>query len=316
VPTPTIANFFLDLAERLGLEWRHQPQQQRLDEPLERNPEQSRVGHLNLIHPHRIQIIGPSELAWLERLGPHVRFDTLTQLLAGGGSLFIHSNGIEPHAELLQIAQLHETPVMVAEPDSRHLIEHLQYYLARLLAHQEVVHGVFIEVWGVGVLLCGESAIGKSELALELITRGHSLVADDAPNFSRQTPETIIGQCPPILRNFLEVRGLGLLNIAAMYGDWAIRDGMPLDLIIKLAPYNEEMAHEMDRLRGNRGQRTICEIAVPEIVIPVAPGRNLAVLVEAAARNHLLSCKGYDAAEAFISRQQSAILQQNPTGYP
>ena len=177
----------------------------------------------------------------------------------------------------------------------------MQHYLTNYFADKITLHGVFMEVMGTGVLITGDSSIGKSELALELITRGHRLIADDATEFSRVSPDTLLGSCPEMLRDFLEVRGLGILNIRAMFGSRAIKQHRNLRLIIVLQQLAD--ATKMDRLHGSKIQ----EVNIPEITLPVWPGRNLAVLLEAAVRNHILNTKGYDASKAFIDRQKRRL---------
>jgi len=164
-----------------------------------------------------------------------------------------------------------------------------------------------MEVMGTGVLITGESSIGKSELALELLTRGHRLIADDAPEFTRIAPDTLNGTCPDMLRDFLEVRGLGILDVRAMFGASAIKENRNLRLIIVLQDIEE--AVKIDRLHGSRRLRTIQGVDVPEVTLPVGPGRNLAVLLEAAVRNHILIANGYDASDAFIERQKRRLEQ-------
>jgi HPr kinase/phosphorylase len=174
-----------------------------------------------------------------------------------------------------------------------------------------VIHGVFLEVHGLGVLLTGESGVGKSELALELITRGHRLVVDDAPEFSQAGSDTVRGTCPNTLRDFLEVRSLGLMNIRAMYGDNAIKASKDLHLIIHLEKMAGEELQPTNRLEGNSGLKNILDVEIPMVTLPAGSGRNLAVLVEAAARHHILLRKGYNASESFINRQQEALHQQS-----
>lgn len=169
------------------------------------------------------------------------------------------------------------------------------------------MHGVFMEVHGLGVLLGGQSGIGKSELALELINRGHRLIADDAPEFSRTAPDTIRGSCPETLCDFLEVRGLGILNIREMFGDSAIKPSKNLRLIVGLSMMSEAQIRSIDRLEGTYTTVTLLDIEIPEVIIPVAPGRNLAVLVEAATRQHIQVISGYNAAEDFIRKQQQIM---------
>jgi HPr kinase/phosphorylase len=178
-------------------------------------------------------------------------------------------------------------------------------------SEKTVIHGVFLDVHGLGVLLTGESGVGKSELALELISRSHCLIADDAIEFSQQGPDEVRGTCPDALRDFLEVRGLGILNIRAMYGDGVIKDSKNLCLIIHLERMAPEKIQQVNRLEGCYGKKRILNTEIPMVTLPVASGRNLAVLVEAAVRHHILLRKGYNASDAFIAQQQEIVHQQS-----
>ena len=173
------------------------------------------------------------------------------------------------------------------------------------------LHGVFLDIFGVGVFLTGDSGIGKSEIALGLISRGHRLIADDSTDFylekGRSTPE-IYGQCPEIIKNFLEVRGLGVLNIKAMFGDKAICDSAPLQLVTHLMDFSDQEIKNSDRLHGMHSTLTVLGMEVARVVIPVAAGRNLSVLLETAVRNHRLRCQGYYAAQDFMTKQQQQLL--------
>lgn len=169
------------------------------------------------------------------------------------------------------------------------------------------VHGVFLDVMGTGVLLRGQSGIGKSELALGLINCGHRLIADDSVNFTHDEGDNIIGSCPEVLQDFLEVRGLGILNIRAMFGDSAIKESKALQLVVHVVTISDEQLQQIDRLHGIHRNYNILGKDIPEVTIPVAPGRNLAVLVEGAVRNHILNLTGYEASKEFIKRQNKAI---------
>lgn len=164
-------------------------------------------------------------------------------------------------------------------------------------------HGVFMDVLGIGVLLTGASGMGKSELALGLINRGHRLVADDAVLLQHEKDDVIMGTCPAILQDFLEVRGLGILNIRVMFGDTAIKEKKRLQLLIKIVNLTNENLINLDRLHGEHHLQNILGVEIPEVTIPVAPGRNLAVLVECAVRNQVLKMTGYSASQEFIDRQ-------------
>lgn len=303
----TLQQFYDAYGHRLELQWltRYHGEEIHLSPLDKQRDRQSLVGHLNFIHPHCIQILGQSELQYLSELGKNSQHDALKQLFSGRSDLVVIAEGQTPPHGLIQQAEAAKIPVCSSPQSSHQLARDIDYYLRDLLADTLVVHGVFMEVLGIGVLLTGESAIGKSELALELLTRGHRLIADDAPAFRRQAPQTLMGYCPESLKDFLEVRGLGIMNIRKLFGDNAIRPRMRLHLIVHLAPV--EKATQPDRLHGTRRKRSLLEIDIPEVEIPVAPGRNLAVLVEAAARNQILYNQGYDAAEEFVARHQQML---------
>ncbi|WP_295400296.1 HPr(Ser) kinase/phosphatase [uncultured Thiocystis sp.] len=279
------------------------------------DPEHSRqslIGSLNCIHPNRLQIVGQQEQAYLHALGATAFAETIKKLFADRPAAVIFSDGIEPGAALLEDAESTQTPLLASTLGDQELINHLRYFLTHALAERQTVHGVFIEVLGMGVLLVGNPAVGKSELALELITRGQRLVADDAPRFARIAPEVLEGTCPETLRDFLEVRGLGILNIRAMFGEGAVLRNKTLNLIIDLQPLDQQQLECIDRLTGSLTATTILGVAIPKIVMPVAPGRNLAILVEAAVRHQILRIRGYDAGVDFIDRQARAISLDRP----
>ena len=172
-----------------------------------------------------------------------------------------------------------------------------------MMEQKITLHGVFMEVTRLGVLLSGASGVGKSELALELLNRGHRLIADDAPEFRRLASGSVEGGCPELLRDFLEVRGLGVINVRAMFGAAAVAPQAELDLILQLKAMSSEQLATVDRLRPSRDNVSVLEKEVPRIVLPVAPGRNLAILAETAVRSHLLMLGGRDAAADFIELQ-------------
>jgi HPr kinase/phosphorylase len=209
--------------------------------------------------------------------------------------------------DLRLAAEESDTPLWLSPRRGHELFNHLQYHLARKLAPRLTVHGVFMEIYSIGVLITGESGAGKSELALELVTRGHRLVADDAPEFTQIAPDVLDGACPELLQDLLEVRGLGILNVRQMFGDTAVKRNKYLRLIVNLVRAGETDRDAMSRLTGETAARQVLSLSVPVINLPVAAGRNLAVLTEAAARLHILRAKGDDPAAAFLARH-SAIL--------
>ncbi len=266
------------------------------------------IGHLNIIHPNKIQVLGKTELEYLDKQGKNFRYDAVNQLFSEDNTVMVLiAEGTHVPHDFLLLSDRRNIPLFTSLASSHEIISHFQYLLGSVLADSMVIHGVFMEVMGSGVLLTGDSGIGKSELALDLVSRGHRLIADDAPEFSKIAPDIINGTCPALLREFLEVRGLGILNIRSIFGDSAIRTSKYLRLIIALVNVSDEELQKMDRLRGSKRHRKVLGIDVPEVTLPVAPGRNLAVAVETAVRNHTLIQKGYDAAEDFIQRQNSLV---------
>jgi HPr kinase/phosphorylase len=268
------------------------------------------AGPLNFIHPNRVQIIGPAEETYLDSLSVANRRQALEQLFAEQPALVILVNGIEGPTELAGMADEAGVALMRSPLADTQVLDNLQYYASLFLSEKTNLHGVFLEVLGMGVLLTGDPAVGKSELALDLITRGSRLVADDAPEFTRIAPDIVSGTCPPLLREFLEVRGLGILNIRAMFGDSSIKRQKYLRLIVHLKRMSADQISGMDRLSGTHSSLDVLGVSIPHVTVPVAPGRNLSVLVESAVRNHLLRLKGYDATEVLIERQQQSILEQ------
>lgn len=271
------------------------------------------VGYLNLVSPHRIQVIGPAETDHLSGLGAQERARTFARLFETRPAFIVVSDDQPVPEDLASLADAAATPLFRSEVAGYEIISHLRYYLADVLAERVTIHGVFMAVLGIGVLLTGESGIGKSEVALELVSRGHRLIADDTPEFHRVAPDVISGRCGmPELSGFLEVRGLGVLDIRAMFGDTAIKPSKALRLIVELKRMSDEELSHLDRLEGSRQHRTILEVRIPQVTIPVIPGRNLAVLVESAISNQMLLMKGYDAARVFIDRHQRMIMDSAP----
>lgn len=302
-----ISSLYDALREKLGLQWISGKQHSNniISSSSDISGDLSLVGQLNLINQHRIQVLGRRELEYLQNLKKNSRKDAISLLFSGQSALIIIAKELAVPEDLLQTAASCGMPVLSSRHSGQETIKNLQYYLSNYFAEKITLHGVFMEVMGTGVLITGESSIGKSELALELLTRGHRLIADDATEFARTSPDILNGTCPEMLRDFLEVRGLGILNVRAMFGASSIKQNRNLRLIIVLQEMED--AIKMDRLHGSKRMRSILDVEIPEITLPVGPGRNLAVLVETAVRNHILNTKGYDASQAFIERQKRRL---------
>lgn len=270
------------------------------------------VGHLNLIHPYRIQVLGTVELDYLSGLGKNSRADTIHGLFASQPTLVIIGDDADVDADLAALAEETATPLVHSTRPTSRIISAIQHDLTDAVSDRIVIHGVFMEILGIGVLLTGESGIGKSELALELISRNHRLIADDAPGFTRVAPDVLRGTCPDVLSGYLEVRGLGVLDIRSMFGESAIKLGKRLSLIVHLQRMTASELANVDRLWGSRQQRVFLDVEIPQVTLPVAPGHNMAVLAEGAVRNHLLLLKGYDPVQQFIDRQAGHLGGRHP----
>ena len=268
------------------------------------------VGHLNLIHPNRIQVLGTAEVAYYNRLDPQRKNYLTAELLAGKPPAIIVADDEIPPAELFSACERDGLCMMRTPFSAARVIEAIRIQLARILAPQTQMHGVFMDVLGMGVLIEGESGLGKSELGLELIARGHGLIADDVVEFTRIAPDAIEGRCPPLLQNLLEVRGLGLLDIRTIFGETSVRRKMRLKLIVQLIRRNN--IEEFERLPLEAMSQDVMGLPIRKVVIPVAAGRNLAVLVEAAVRNAVLALRGIDTMQQFFERQQAAMNASRP----
>ncbi len=276
---------------------------------LEGKPSSALVGHLNLIHPNRIQVLGHTELLYFKRLKKNSYHDALVSLFSEKPAMVVFADNEAVGEDFRLYASREKIPLVSSKVASHTLIERIRYYLFNWFAAKTTLHGVFMEVIGIGVLLTGDSGIGKSEVALELLNRGHRLIADDTPEFSRIALDALSGTCPPVLQDFLEVRGLGIINVREMFGGSAIKQSKYLRLIIHFQQMTDEDLSQIDRLRGSGQQRSILDVDIPQITLPVAPGRSLAVLVEGAVRNHILSYRGYNAVQHFMERQRDCIAK-------
>ena len=310
----SVQDLFERLGARLKLRWLNDGQGH--DNPLRGDgpstARQTLVGTLNCIHPNRIQILGQAEVLYLADLGPTAYLETVEKLFTGQPAAIVFSEEIEPQADFYDWARETRIALLGSSLSDQELIANLQYFLNHALAERSTVHGVLLEVFSMGVLLTGEASIGKSELALDLICRGHRLIADDVPEFARIAPDTLHGSCPPLLADFLEVRGLGVLNIRAMFGDSAVRRKKELNLVVDLQRLNDAELAALDRLSGSLSTRNILGVPVPQVTVPVAPGRNMAILVEAAVRHQILRLNGYDASVDFTERQARLLTEEPP----
>ncbi len=268
------------------------------------------VGHLNLIHPNWVQVLSEIELNYLRKLSDSDRNKAFQQIEHDGTVCLIVAGTDDIPAELIAFANRTCIPLFASPKPSVQLMWLVRHYLVKEIAEATTLHGVFLDVLGVGVLITGESAIGKSELGLELITRGSGLVADDVVELHHVSPDTLEGSCPELLRDFLEVRGLGVLNIRTMFGETSVRRKKSLKLVVHLhRPPGGDLS-QMERLPLNATFQEILGVNVSTVNIPVAAGRNLAVLVEAAARNFVLQHRGINSMQEFVARHDQLLMDK------
>ncbi|MEO7320152.1 MAG: HPr(Ser) kinase/phosphatase [Nitrosospira sp.] len=305
----SIAQLFEDKRQKLDLTWEggRDGSDRRLDDDAISRSTQGIVGHLNFIHPNWIQILSETESDYLNRLDPEGLQRNMQRLAQSSIWCLIVAGGASVPPSIREFADSTRTPLFCSPHSSLEITWLLRPYLGRVLAHSSSRHGVLLDVLGMGVMITGESGVGKSELALELVSRGHGLVADDIVELYRIAPETLEGRCPPMLRDFLEVRGLGMLNIRTIFGETAVRRKKNMKLIVHLQKPSSADFNSLERLPINDVTENILEVNIRKVIIPVAAGRNLAVLVEAAVRNYVLQLRGIDSAKEFLVRHQQEM---------
>jgi HPr kinase/phosphorylase len=302
-------------AQRESLRWEwiagHAHPERHFDEAAVRDAQSAAdlVGYLNYIHPYRVQIVGKREVAYLTSTAPDDQERRISRIVTLEPPVIIAADGVTAPDRLVAMCDRAEIPLFTTEESAGHVIDVVRAYIAQLFADRTTRHGVFMDILGLGVLLTGESGLGKSELGLELISRGHGLVADDAVDLYKVSQTALDGRCPDLLLNLLEVRGIGLLDIKAIFGETAVRRKMRLKLIVHLVR-KETMDRDFERLPYEPLYEEILDIPVRKVVIAVDAGRNLAVLVEAAVRNTVLQLRGIDTYQEFIERHQRAMLRQ------
>ena len=301
-------------AQRSTLKWQwiagHAHPERRFDEVAVRDAQSAAdlVGYLNYIHPYRVQIVGRREVEYLADANAEDQARRISRIVTLEPPVLVVADGQTPPDQLVAMCERAEIPLFVTQESAGFVIDVMRSYLSMHFAERTTRHGVFMDILGLGVLLTGESGLGKSELGLELISRGNGLVADDAVDLYRVSQSAIEGRCPELLMNLLEVRGIGLLDIKAIFGETAVRRKMRLKLIVHLVR-KETLERDFERLPYEPLYEEILGVPVRKVVIAVDAGRNLAVLVEAAVRNTILQLRGIDTYKEFIERHQQAMLR-------
>ncbi len=274
-------------------------------EPSVQKPGLTLAGHLESLHPERIQVVGFSEISYLESLPEHMVWRRVRDLCEQKIPCIIVTRGLEIPESLLTICTERELPLLRTPLSSADLIDDLKTVLWARLSPTTTMHGVLLDIFGIGVLLKGKSGIGKSETALELVMNGHRLVADDIVEVSRREGHVLIGSGPELIKHHMEIRGLGILNIKDLFGVSAVRDAKRIEMVAELVEWNSQ--EEYDRLGVDDMTFEILGERISLIRLPVRPGRNLAAIVQVAARNQLLKIKGFNSAREFQERLIKAI---------
>ena len=309
MPQISITQLFEENREKLGLTWKSGTEggDKKLIHETVSQTNQGLIGHLNFIHHNWIQVLSKVEADHLNQLDSKSLKDNIQRLAESGMSCIIAAGSVPIPEPLSALAISTKTPILCSERSSLEIMWRLRPYLWRVLAPTNSMHGVLLDVLGMGVMITGESGVGKSELALELVSRGHGLVADDVVELNRIAPETLEGHCPEILRDFLEVRGLGMLNIRIIFGETAVRRRKNLNLIVHLKKASSSDFNELERLPIENVNENIMGLNIRKVIIHVAAGRNLAVLVEAAVRNYVLQLRGINSTKDFLERHEQEM---------
>jgi HPr kinase/phosphorylase len=263
------------------------------------------AGFTEYLHKERIQVFGNTEMSYLRTLPQARAAEVLDHFLAHDVSCLVVTKDLDPTPEILAAGARHGVPVLKTSLLSSAFIEAVQAFLEDVLSPATSMHGVLLDVFGVGILLLGKSGIGKSEIALDLVMRGHRLVADDIVDVKRKGQEAVFGMGSEIIKHHMEIRGLGIINIKDLFGVAAIRERKKIEIVLELVDWNPD--HEYDRLGTEERTYRVLDVLIPMLVVPVRPGRNMTTIIEVAARNHLLKLQGHHSAREFQDRLNKAI---------
>lgn len=307
-PSITVSDFVAHAPPQLGLEFlageRGAPVR-RLDTPRIQKLGLALAGFAHYVHSGRVQVVGQSEISFLHQLTPERRREAIGHLEFEKISCVLVTKGLTPSEEFIAACDEAALPLVQTPLVSSLAINAVTDYLLEALARKETRHGVLLDLYGLGVLIEGKSGVGKSECALDLIVRGHRLVSDDVIEVRRKGPEQLVGSAPALLRELMEIRGLGILNIRDLFGVSSISGPKQIGLTIRLERWEDTV--EIDRLGLEARTTEILGVAVPYFLLPVSPGRNLSTLVETAVRVHLLRVRGFNAASDFAARHAELI---------
>ncbi len=315
-PAPTLTAEILRTPALEDLELRILAGEEGFDRPIAwgriQRPGLALAGFIPYIKPGRIQILGESELNYLDTMPAEERRERIETICALPVAAFVITKGQRPPDDIIRECRRRGVPLLVSDRTTSVVIQSITRVLEDELAPSTTLHGVLVDVYGMGVLLLGESGIGKSECALDLVHRGHRLVADDAVEIRRYPNGALVGRAAEMIRYHMELRGIGIINIKNLFGVSAVRASKSVELVIELQRWDP--AKKYDRLGIDGESYSILERERPLLRLPVASGRNLALLIEIAARNELLKSQGYDAAKEFARRVDEEIAKNAPEG--
>ena len=258
------------------------------------------AGYFDHYEPMRLQVMGNVEMSYVTRLSPGERTAIFDRLFSYKFPALLIARGIEPHEEMLQMANKHNITILRTNEATSAIVSSIITYLMGVLAPRITRHGVLVEVYGEGILLIGDSGIGKSEAAVELLKRGHRLIADDAVEIRKVSTDSLMGTAPELIRNYIELRGIGIINVAKLYGMGAVKLENEINLVVNIVAWNTQEVY--DRLGLEEQHTEILGVKVPMYTIPITPGRNLAVILEVAAMNNRQRKMGYNAAMEFTEQ--------------
>jgi HPr kinase/phosphorylase len=280
-----------------------------VETPELQKPGLALAGHLESLHVDRVQVLGYSEMSYLGTLTPEVAAERFHALCKRHPPCVVVTRGQEIPEYLVRCCGEEKVPLLYTPLPSAELLDQLRSHLQSYVSPSTSLHGVLVDVFGIGILLLGKSGIGKSELALDLVMRGHRLVADDIVELHRER-YSIYGAGPDIIKHHMEIRGLGILNIKDLFGIAAVRDKKKVELVVELVEWNEE--EEYDRLGVDEQNYCVLEMEISLVRLPVRPGRNMTSIIEVAARNQLLKVRGHHSAREFQDRLVRAIAESRP----
>ena len=265
------------------------------------------AGYYDHFEPMRLQVIGNVESSYLDKMSHSERTLVYDRLFSYKIPALIAARGLLPGPECLEMAKKHNVTILLGTGSTSSIVSSIIAYLTRALAPRITRHGVLMEIYGEGVLLIGESGIGKSETAVELIKRGHRLIADDAVEIKKVGASSLLGSAPPLIQNYIELRGIGIINVANLFGAGSVKDSVGIDLVVDIVPWDTKKVY--DRLGLEDHFYELLDVKVPLNTIPVTPGRNLAVILEVAAMNNRQRRMGYNAAQEFTAQINKHLMQ-------